>query len=118
MEHRWGQRVALEIPVTLEVGGRTPECGILRDASVSGGLIDTALELPVFSNLLVSLPASDERASRPAVLAACVVRCTPTGIAVEWRDMACAAIVTLLERASGRRASALIEDEAFAQGCN
>ena len=113
MEHRWGQRVTLEIPVTLAVAGRTLGRGVLRNASISGALIETALELPVFSNLVVSLPSHGESAPRTADLHACLVRRAPAGFAVEWRDMACPAIVALLERATGRRADALVEDECF-----
>ena len=116
MEHRWGQRVTLEIPVTLAVAGRTLGRGVLRNASISGALIETALELPVFSNLVVSLPSHGESAPRTADLHACLVRRAPAGFAVEWRDMACPAIVALLERATGRRAAALVEDECFSQG--
>jgi len=113
MEHRWGQRVTLEIPVTLAVAGRTLGRGVVRNASISGALIETALELPVFSNLVVSLPSHGESAPRTADLHACLVRRAPAGFAVEWRDMACPAIVALLERATGRRAVALVEDECF-----
>jgi hypothetical protein len=113
MEHRWGQRVTLEIPVTLAVDGRTLGRGVLRNASISGALIETALELPVFSNLVVSLPCHGESAPRTADLHACLVRRAPAGFAVEWRDMACPSIVALLERATGRRADALVEDECF-----
>jgi len=113
MEHRWGQRVTLEIPVTLAVAGRTLGRGVVRNASISGALIETALELPVFSNLVVSLPSHGENSPRTADLHACLVRRAPAGFAVEWRDMACPAIVALLERATGRRAVALVEDECF-----
>ena len=113
MEHRWGQRVTLEIPVTLAVAGRTLGRGVLRNASISGALIETALELPVFSNLVVSLPSHGESAPRTADLHACLVRRAPAGFAVEWRDMACPSIVALLERATGRRSDALVEDECF-----
>jgi hypothetical protein len=113
MEHRWGQRVTLEIPVTLAVAGRTLGRGVVRNASISGALIETALELPVFSNLVVSLPSHGESAPRTADLHACLVRRAPAGFAVEWRDMACPSIVALLERATGRRADALVEDECF-----
>jgi hypothetical protein len=116
MEHRWGQRVTLEVPVTLEVAGRTPGRGVLRNASISGAWIETALELPVFSNLVVSLPSHGESAPRPVDLPACVVRRAAAGFAVEWRDMFCPSIVALLERATGRRADALIEDECFTPG--
>lgn len=109
MECRWGQRITIEVPVSLTVGGRTLGRGLLRNASISGALIETALELPVFSNLVVSLPTMGD-------LAASIVRCAPGRFAVEWRDMACPSIVALLERVTGKRATALVEDEAFANG--
>jgi hypothetical protein len=95
--------------VKLAVGGRTLGRGLLRNASISGALIETALELSVFSNLVVSVPNVGN-------LAASIVRCAPGGFAVEWRDMACPSIVALLERVTGQRATALVEDEAFAKG--
>jgi hypothetical protein len=109
MEHRWGQRVTFEIPVRLLVDGRALGRGVLRNASVSGALIETALELPVFSNLVVSIPSGAE-------LAASIVRCAPGRFAVEWRDMACPSIVALLERVTGQRATAFVEDDGFAHG--
>jgi len=105
-EHRWGQRVTIEIPVRLAVGGRKLGRGALRNASISGALIETALELPVFSNLVVSIPDVGD-------LEASIVRCEPGRFAVEWRDMACSSIVALLERITGRQAPALVEDAAF-----
>jgi len=116
MEHRWGQRVTLEVPVSLAVGGRVLGRGVLRNASMSGALIDTSLELSLFTNLVVALPAVNESKAGPRELAACVVRRAHGGFAVEWRDMGCPAIVTLLERISGRRAPDLVEDEVFTKG--
>lgn len=103
MEHRWGQRVAIDVPVRVAVGGRALGRGLLRNASVSGALIETALELPVFSNLVLSIPAVGD-------LAASIVRCEPGRFAVEWRDMACPLVVALLERITGQHATELAED--------
>ena len=113
MEHRWGQRVTLEIPVRLFVGGRLLGRGLLRNVSISGALIETSLELPVFTNLVVSLPSVSEVAPDSPELAANGVRRVPGGIAVEWRDMACPAIVALLERATGQPLADLCDDPAF-----
>jgi hypothetical protein len=88
-EHRWGHRFPLDVPVRLIVGGRAMGQGLLRNASISGGMIESALELPVFTNLMVKLPKGAE-------LAAWVVRRVPHGLGVEWRDMACAEINALL----------------------
>jgi hypothetical protein len=113
-EHRWGQRIALEVPVKLEFGGRPMGHGLLRSASISGGFIDTTLELPIFSNLVVVLPANSEAAPNGARLAGCLLRREPAGLAVEWRDMGCPAIASLLEKVSGRSIADLRDDEAFA----
>jgi PilZ domain-containing protein len=113
MEHRWGQRVTLEVPVRLLLAGRVLGRGILRNASISGALIETPLELPLFTNLVVALPTTSELTASTQELAACVVRRAPAGLAVEWRDMACPAIVALLERITGRRAAGLLVDAAF-----
>ena len=114
-EHRWGQRVTLEVPVKLDVGGRTMGHGVLRNASVSGAFIETALELPMYTNLLVTLPTARQGEPGCQALVVCVVRREPGGIAVEWRDMACPSIIALLERATGRPVTAMLEDEAFTQ---
>src|SRR6185436_11090670 len=103
----------LEVPVTLVLDGRPLGHGLLRDASISGALIETALELPVFANLTVVLPMTGEAVAGPHELAACVVRCETARVAVEWRDMQCAAIVALLKKISGGHAESLRVDEAF-----
>jgi len=113
-EHRWGQRIALEVPVKLEFGGRPMGHGLLRSASISGGFIDTTLELPIFTNLVVVLPTNSEAAPNGGRLAACLLRREPAGLAVEWRDMGCPAISGLLEKVSGRSIADLRDDEAFA----
>jgi hypothetical protein len=59
------------------------------------------------------MPAMSEVIPGPHDLAACVVRQAPGGFAVEWRDMACPAIVAMLERITGQRAAELLEDQAF-----
>ena len=109
MEHRWGQRFTVELPVRLDAGGRALGRGVLRNASISGALIETALELSVFSNLVVSIPSVGD-------LAASVVRSAPGSFAIEWRDMSCPSIVALLERVTGQRATELVEDVAFTHG--
>ena len=113
MEHRWGQRVTLEVPVRLYLDDAALGRGLLRNVSVSGALIETSLEIPVFSNIVVALPARSETGPQIHELAANVVRRLTAGIAVEWRDMACPAVVTLMERITGQRVAALCDDSAF-----
>ena len=112
-EHRFGRRIPLEVPVKLMLYGHTMAQGLMREASISGAFIETALELPMFTNLVVVLMATDKAAPGSPELAACVIRRETAGLAVEWRDMACPTLVALLERVSGIRAVNLRQDEAF-----
>src|SRR5688572_10757041 len=74
MEHRWGQRVTLEVPVRLYLDDAALGRGLLRNVSISGALIETSLDQPVFSNLVVALPAISEAGPQVHELAASVVR--------------------------------------------
>ena len=102
---RFGSRVPLELAVRLNVDARTVGRGTIRNASISGAHIDTALDLPLHTNLVVTLWVSGEEPPLRS-LPACVVRKDPDGVGVEWRDIAGADILDLLERASNQRAVA------------
>jgi hypothetical protein len=95
------------MPIRLDVGGRHMGSGVLRNVSVSGAFIETALELPVFSRLTVVLSAMDPGNPRAFKLAACIVRSVLAGFAVEWRNMACPDIVSLIEKVSARNLATL-----------
>ena len=110
-EVRFGERIPLELRVSLRTDHGIAGSGTLRDASISGARIETALDLPVFTNLAVTLPA--DGASAPRQLAACVVRHAPDGVGVEWRDMACATLLSLLGRAGNDAAKVAACDRAF-----
>ena len=73
---------------------------MIRNASISGGLIETALELPLHTNLVVTLSIPGGEAPATHALAACVVRVDIEGVGVEWRDIAGTDVVELLARAS------------------
>ena len=96
---RFGQRVSLKVPVGLTVAGQ-PGSGVIRNASISGALIETALDLPLHTNLLVTLTIPDGNARAVRELSACVVRVEAHGVGVEWRDMGSVDITDLLARAS------------------
>lgn len=97
MEHRWGQRVALGLPVRLELAGELLAHGRLEDASISGGYVTTDTAFPVFAAVEVVLRTPAGRLALPA----CVVRCDERGLGVEWRDMACEPLVALLRETGG-----------------
>ena len=88
MEHRWGERIALDCPACLDLPDGTRAAGRIRNASISGALIDTEVRLPVNATLDILFGDLE--------LPACVVRTTRDGLAVEWRDMAEPPLIALL----------------------
>jgi hypothetical protein len=116
MEHRWGERIDLALPVDIVRDGTTTP-GRLVSASVSGALLECEAKPPQFTSLRVILPATPDRERDPVDLAACVVRHTDRGLAVEWRDMASPHIVALLARISGHDLDTLCRDPAFPGRC-
>jgi hypothetical protein len=101
---RFGSRVGLNLAVQLSVDATRVGLGTIRNASISGALIETALDLPLHTNLLVTLAIPGEEMPAPRLLAACVVRIDPAGVGIEWRDMAGADVIDLLVRASHHEA--------------
>ena len=97
---RFGQRATLDVPVRLAADGRFLASGTIRNASISGALIETEVDLPLHTNLVVTLTMPDGSPPRVRELGACVLRIDPAGIGVEWQDMGCLDITDLLARAS------------------
>ena len=100
MEHRWGTRVSLDLPVHISLHNGDSAVGVLRDASVSGAFIETPLRLPVCAQLGVVLLVGEGAARRAVHLHACVTRSARDGLGLEWRDMASPPVLALL-RATG-----------------
>jgi hypothetical protein len=98
MEHRWGERVNVDLPIRLELAGELLGQGRLRNASISGAFIATASKLPVLAAVDVVLQIPAVPGGRLA-LPASVVRRDEGGVGIEWRDMACESVVALLRRA-------------------
>ena len=117
MEHRWGQRVSVDLPVHLDSAGLDSAglggVGKLRDISISGGFIETALAMPAYTNLGVVFLVGSGAAQRAVDLPACVTRVARDGFAVEWRDMACPTLLALLREAGAQFAHMTARDRAF-----
>ena len=97
MEHRWGQRVPLDLPVRLELAGELLAHGRIQDASISGAYVTTDTRFPALAAIEVVLRTPSGRTALPA----CVVRRADGGVGLEWRDMACPSLVALLRDAGG-----------------
>ena len=89
MEHRWGQRTAVNIPVRLTCQTYGAGEGRITDISLSGARIQTELELPPLALVNVIVEPSDTVGSGwchgpDTRLLACVVRCAVHELGVEW----------------------------------
>jgi hypothetical protein len=104
MEHRWGNRVALSIPVSMTASRAIETFGRIVNASVSGALIETPLECAPGAHIEVNF--------RSFSLDACVVRTERGRLGVEWRDMGASPLVEFLHEAQ-RDADLWHRDDAF-----
>jgi hypothetical protein len=96
VEHRWGQRVPADLAVMVMSDAAMRGVGRLNNVSLSGALLTTALEIPLYANITVSSLGGTE----PREIAACVVRTQADAVAIEWRDMASPQVLALIESLS------------------
>src|SRR5260370_42610783 len=94
IEHRWGRRFRVNIPVRAAVSSSEIECR-LRNLSLSGALMKSEHEvrLNTLIEVIISLPLLAEgRATGKAH----VTRKLSQGVAIEWREVAPHAVKQLL----------------------
>jgi hypothetical protein len=96
-DRRWGARIEVDLPVRLELSRGRNVAGRMRNASVSGALIECPLELPVFTPVRVEILAAPNRLPTPITLAARVVRAEHPHFGVEWRDFEPKSLISLLQ---------------------
>jgi len=87
-ERRWGPRIEVDFPVRLEFSRGRSAPGRMRNASISGALIECAIELPTFAQIRVEILVAADGLREPLLLPARVVRAEHPRIGVEWRDLA------------------------------
>ena len=104
MEHRWGQRVQIDIPVVLRCDPYGVVPGRLENLSISGALVSTKLALPRFAQveLILEAPfAAEQPGERCMVrIRAYIVRRRKNSFGLEWIDMAPEAITALIRGAA------------------
>jgi hypothetical protein len=95
MEHRWGMRRPCRARVCISAGAGIAGTGRLRNVSMSGAFLETALPLPLSSQVEVAVLRDD--GSRHVVeFTATVVRAEPGGVGLEWCETASGSICSLL----------------------
>jgi hypothetical protein len=87
LEHRWGARVQVNIPVRVEATALPMGNGWMKDLSLSGAFIKSDRDLRLHTLIEVSI-ALPPPSSRTAVIKAHVSRKFKEGIGIEWYDFA------------------------------
>jgi hypothetical protein len=95
MEHRWGQRVRVDIPVRLEIPPASVVAGRILDLSVSGAWISGELEQHLSAEIAVLFEPQSGGGTLHRI-PAFVARARLEGIGVEWRELAPPLINSLL----------------------
>lgn len=78
----------MDFPVRLELTRGRSAPGRMRNASISGAMIECAVELPTFAQIHVEILVAADGLKEPILLPARVVRAEHPRLGVEWRDLA------------------------------
>jgi hypothetical protein len=103
MEHRWGERFAVDIVVRLGSRPYAVRTGRLTDLSMSGASIKIGMDLRVLTRVQVALVMPGQFPHATPVISAYVARKHRDGVGVEWCAFAPQAVVELLRSSAVRR---------------
>ncbi|HLY52532.1 MAG TPA: PilZ domain-containing protein [Steroidobacteraceae bacterium] len=101
MEHRWGERHALERMVSLRAGGWRVLARV-RNISSSGAYLQCAVPSASVARIHIDFRDGPDSVR----LAAHIVRRTADGIGIEWAEFAPQRIMRMLRRAEREREAA------------
>jgi hypothetical protein len=101
MEHRWGRRFRVNIPVRVSAGALGRVDGCMKNLSLSGALMksDCDLRLHTLIEVRIELPPPSPRAG---VIKAHVSRKLKEGVGIEWCEFAPNVVKDLLRSPSVR----------------
>jgi hypothetical protein len=103
MEHRWGERVGVDIPVRLTVRPFSVKTGHLTNLSLSGAFIKGGVDVRVLSRIQVVIEVPSRFKHATPIVSAYVARKFKDGIGVEWCEFAPQAVIDLIRSVSPRR---------------
>lgn len=102
MEHRWGERVGVDIPVRITGHPFTVRTGRLSNLSVSGAFIRADVDVRPLSRILVAIELPQRPKSDAPMIPAFVARRLKDGIGIEWCEFKPPAINRLLQSSAAR----------------
>lgn len=103
MEHRWGERFRLELPLRLYSNLRTVAEARTRDVSLSGAFLEVRTRIPILCHLIVELEEAAGIDGEGWRIPAYVVRVDEGRLGVEWCTFAPPPIRAALCAASPRQ---------------
>jgi hypothetical protein len=121
MEHRWGERIAVDIPVEVSVPPLVIGTGRVTNVSISGAFISGKFDLPPLARAFVVFDFAAGGVREALPIACFVARVRPEGIGVEWRELAPQIVSDLMLFAAGshqagdHRPASLQNQSQFAQ---
>ena len=102
MDHRWGKRVLVDLPVRISTHRYPATLGRLSDVSVSGALVDIDLDTRVLCRIQFALILPHRPRRDAQIIEAYVARKQAGGLGIEWCDFAPHAISELLRDLASR----------------
>ena len=100
-EHRWGERVRVDLPVEVLEEGRAEVDGHLKNISLSGALLQSGVALHLHALIAVRIAPTSSSAGSYVVKAR-VSRKPSHGVGIEWCEFAPPVVKDLLRLPSGR----------------
>ena len=100
-EHRWGERMRVNLPVAVYLEGQAATEGYVRNLSLSGAFLKSTSDLPLHAviGVRIDLPSPSVES---CVVKARVSRKPGDGIGIEWCEFAPTVVKDLLRQPSGR----------------
>ena len=100
-EHRWGERIRLDLPVEVLEEGRAEVGGHLKNISLSGALLQSGVDLRLHALIGVRIARASSTADSHVVKAR-VSRKPSHGVGIEWCEFAPPAVKNWLRLPTGR----------------
>jgi hypothetical protein len=98
---RWGQRIAVDIPVLVAACALPAIHGQLKNVSLSGALAETDDELPLHVYIAISVKRPEMGESATTVMAR-AARYSKGAVGIEWCEFASRTVKDLLRSSSAR----------------
>lgn len=100
-EHRWGERVRVNLPVDVLENGHAAAGGHLENVSLSGALLTSSHDLRLYALIGVRIELPSPSADS-CVVQAWVSRKPAHGVGIEWCEFAPAVVKAVLRSPSVR----------------